>query len=418
MKNLNTNKIDKSISWLSLLLLGLVTCTFTACENDEGEITNNGAEAETASLVTFGQDTPGGWVTYMTVFEDAPTKIDIGDAVELGGSSSRVLIHGSDIYSYDPAASTITKWNVDRSSLELNPSSIISFASLGHSDGATPFISSDNQAFIFSLNEGLVTEWNPSTMEIIENITVPSNPLAAIHPETSPSTLYGYLLNNSNIALPVWYDQRVCCDYVNPGGAMVAVYNPTSKSIDYKQDSRLISGQDKFVVNDNGDMYQVPVVYNWFIDEYYNESNYPLHSILKFNSNGDYDKSFEFDLEDYIPIKITREVAFISEDNIVCVYYDTTYQAQSWENKYHFFSQPSIKVSINLNTLEVEPFTALDEYNSFFHLNTIDGVNYIRTLQQFENQSTLATILRENSFGDYTVVTTLEGYTTSYEKLW
>ncbi|MEM9681559.1 MAG: hypothetical protein AAF901_14650, partial [Bacteroidota bacterium] len=62
-------------------------------------------------------------------------------------------------------------------------------------------------------------------------------------------------------------------------------------------------------------------------------------------------------------------------------------------------------MSINLNTLEVEPFTAFDKYNSVNQHKIVDGSVYLWAFNQESDGTDNTTILRKESFGDYTEIT-------------
>ncbi|MEM0940541.1 MAG: hypothetical protein AAGI25_12250 [Bacteroidota bacterium] len=410
--------ISKKQAWASLLLIAAVSFTIFSCSDDDTTvIATEGVEAESAWVASFVQESPSGDIPYITVFETAPAEVTVTNSVELG-ANTRVDFYGSNVYTMDENAKTITKWDVNKSTLELEPESILSYASTGMAGEYLPFVFlSDDQAFIINVNEGIILDWNPASMEISEVIDVQPNPLNSIDPEADSGTWKAYVVNNK-IIIPIEYSKRSCCEFINPEGATIGIYDPINKAIEYKYDNRLLSGKADFKEDTEGNYYHTPLVYNYWASEYFNDNSLPRHTVLKIGSDGNYDSTSGIVLDDLLPLKVTREAVYVSGDNLILAYFNNDWEVPAWDDRYSVFSHVPEMVSINMNTLEVQPFTAFEGYTSVNQAGVIDGIIY---LWGFQSQSGVdnTKILREDSFGNYTEITSLKnGWFSSFGKLW
>lgn len=233
---------------------------------------------------------------------------------------------------------------------------------------------------------------------------------------TQTNTFYP---SNDKIFIPIRFGVTDdCCDFTYPGGMMVGVFDPASKTITYVSDSRSFAAHVGFILNERGDMYQTPSIYNQITNDFYNHDDPGFFTILKFNPDGNYDPNFELKLDEILPIKMLRDVAFISGDKIVLAYIDTTHATPTWDDRWSFRNQETEKVVLDMNTLEVTPFTGLDKYQSGGEWEIINGVNYHLGINQIDGLW-YATILLENSFGNYTEVSNIEGgFYISLDKIW
>ena len=146
---MNKNNIEKSTfsSRLTLLTITL-TFTFFAC-NDDDHPEQNLEEVETATLLSLRTEGADGRIYYMAVYEEIPNEPDLSTMVELG-PGFRVYAFGENPYTWDGNASNLTKWNVDRTNLNVSEAEVMSLAGLGISgDLGPPAFFSDEQAYFF-----------------------------------------------------------------------------------------------------------------------------------------------------------------------------------------------------------------------------------------------------------------------------
>ena len=418
MEHFNSkNKIKTKWTWITMLLIGMLIVGITSCNDDDDDEVIAPDIAESGWILSFSQEQQTGSINYMSMYEEMPEKIDASSALELGADVVAETF-GENVYTVSGSAGTITKWDIDKTTLEFNPTDILSIASAGFSNFNTPVFLSENQAFVIDLNEGSVVEWNPETMEITEAYNVTPNPMVDYEPGswTRSSVLYP---RNGKIFIPIRYGiDEVCCDLNYPGGMVVGVFDPVSKSVEYKTDIRSFAGHHCFKSDEICSLFFALSIYYYLLQVFHDHDDQPFHTVLKFDENGDFDPNFELKLDDILPLHVTREVVFASGENLVCVYIDTSYVVPPYDDRYDMFSAPTHKVSINVNTKEVTPFTALSQHNSLFKLTSIDGVNYINGNDQIDGEW-VVTMNRENSFGDYSKVTVIEGgFFQNFNKLW
>ena len=158
----------KRRSCLAILSIVFFLVGTTSCKEDDGVEMDEKQEAMSAWILGYRTETPQGNVYYLEAHEDVPSKTNSANAVELG-LNSRIYSYGEHAYTWNGDAATITKWEVEKTTLELSPAGIISFASVGVSGNiAEPAFISETSAYTTRLSEGIVVEWNPSTMEIIQ----------------------------------------------------------------------------------------------------------------------------------------------------------------------------------------------------------------------------------------------------------
>ncbi|MEM9389691.1 MAG: hypothetical protein AAGA02_04410, partial [Bacteroidota bacterium] len=117
-------------TWTTMLAIGVISFGIYSCDDDDTSIEQAVEEAESAWVYGFGFDTPSGYVSYMGVYEQIPEQADKATAVELGSSAS-VFSYGENAFIWDSEAVTMTRWSIDKSSLELSVDAILSLASTG-----------------------------------------------------------------------------------------------------------------------------------------------------------------------------------------------------------------------------------------------------------------------------------------------
>lgn len=347
-----------------------------SCQRDEVKEDPVGPGEETAErpAVLFGTrvNTPGGRVYYMGAYSDIPEKVDYKSMVELG-SSVTIYSYGEHPYVWNGAASTLTKYNVS-DDLAISPSDFVSFAStgLGGFFGPPAFLS-ETQAYFFVLSEGKVIEFNPSTMEIIEVIDVEALP-GGDDAEVNTSTYYSFVTGEGKILLPV---------DANPGDfdkfpqyAQVAVFDPSAKTIAYSSDGRMSMGYNNFAKDvSNGDLYYRPSKNVVRAQDYTGLTDFPTTGgILKMNADGTYDQDFFVDLEEALNAHCINSVIYVYGSKAVVQYVDASWEAP--EDPGEWFNCPTQLALVDLNTLEHEPFSALQPYGVVYAVGTVDGQEY------------------------------------------
>lgn len=417
---IKTNKTMKKSTrwlWMSILLTAMISIGTISCDDDENDNGNlEGEEAAAAWLYGYRLETPGGRVYYMSAHEEIPKEADASDAIELG-FNARIYSYGEHPYTWNGDAATITKWGVDKNTLALSPIGIVSFANAGLSGAnlAEPIFLSETQAFYTDLTEGIVVEWNPSTMEITEVLSV--DPLPSPLLDGMDYSEWTKYLSDGKVMIPIRMGSPDnCCKYPEEEvGAIVAVLDPSTKTVTYHQDMRLISCYYRLLPDvSNGSIYIQPNRDNSFILPYFDVDDSALphpFALLKLNADGSFDSDFYLDLNEIVPMAYFGVAAFVSDNKLVFNYVDDTHE---WPASYDDASSSvsgtaKSSVMVDLETKEVTPFTAFSEYGGVNSLGTVDGVNYYWGYSYFGNGYDEDHLIAQNSAEDFSVVSTVVG---------
>jgi hypothetical protein len=315
---------------------------------------------------------------------------------------------------------------VDKTTLELSPAAILSLAGTTELSGnIRPVFLSDTKAFINRVEEGLIVEWNPSTMEITKVHNV--DPLPDIGTELVGYRQHsGYISSEGKMILPVWIaEPRNCCDASNlpqPARAIVAVFDPETGTLEYNFDNRLYGNEGNLWQDPvDGSHYLKPSYRNVFIENYFDTSGLPdLYNVLRINQDGSFDPNFSFDVSEHINF-IDVYYYYIYDGNMALGYVDKADYPdytlpEAYSDRYGLWSagHSLTFVLIDMETGDITPFNSLDKWLAVSETNTIDGVKYYTAT---DNQT--YAILRQDGPNEFTEVTTrTEGGFMSFGKLW
>ncbi|MDO5968263.1 hypothetical protein Q4Q35_00445 [Flavivirga aquimarina] len=407
-------------TWKVMFLLGILTVGLASCKDDDNEVSViDGEEKESAWVQIFTTETPEGKVYYMKANEGLPAVLNISDALELGSDVSAKM-HGEYVYIVNTSSSTITKWSVNKVTLEFKVEGILSFASTGIQASSTLVFLSEDQAFMSDLGEGVVLEWNPTKMEITEKYDVES----ALNGLSSDLTIYdglGFALDGK-VAWTVKYNLDICCENLLPeGGATVGVFDVSSGTLTYKKDDRLLVTDYKTFADENGNYYIQPHNQSGMYYEYFDinntQSGAPF-TLLRMDSSGNFDTTFELDYSELFPITYGGRISMIYGNKMVINYDEVTFP-ENYEARWDWWGDESINhtVVIDLETKEVNSFNAFADYSSIVYMGNFDGVNYFSAYNRGDN-GWIVDVLKQNSIDNFTVVTTLVGTVTDIGKLW
>ncbi|MEM6895710.1 MAG: hypothetical protein AAF554_18595 [Bacteroidota bacterium] len=411
------NKRNHEPTWLSTMIFAISAIVLISCSDDDNGDSpspspNPGPiaeESETGFLYSFRLETPQGRVYYMSAHPELPSQPDPSTALELG-FNNRIYINGSSVFTWSGDAGAMTKWAVDRTTFEFDAVGLLSFATAGLSGDLTsiPVFVSETQAFYTNINEGIIVEWNPSTMEIIEVLNVDPNPLIPFVPEgfTRDGELY---FRNGKLFIPIDYSEILsCCEVENTDGVMVGVFDTASGTIEYLQDDRLYAGANNFLVDENNNLYVVPE--NGFsIRRYYDVDPDTLpnpFTFLRFADDGTFDPNFELNVGELIPSKFIQG-SFVFNNKLVVTYRDTEYEwPDNFDDRFSVVAAESFSASIDLTTQEVQPFNGFEGFTFAQPWTIIDGINYFYAVR---GENTEVSLLRQDSIDDYTEVSSISG---------
>ncbi|WP_103864515.1 hypothetical protein [Aquimarina sp. I32.4] len=407
-------------------IISIVGLLFNGCSDGKSNKSNSrSSEVESAHVLAYRMETPEGRIYYMEVHEKIPSKSNVSEAVELG-LNNRIYSYNEHPYTWSRDDATITKWSVDKATLEVSKNGVISFAHLGISgDVAPPVFLSDTQAFFSKLAEGVIVEWNPSNMKITKVHNVDPLPDVGVQIDWYKDW-FKYLLSNGKILMSIEFGTPVfcCSEYVKPG-AMVAIFDPTTSSIEYSKDNRLYSNGLDILSDEKGTKYLTPGRRNAFVAPYFKENDVPNpFALLKLNDDGTFDSDFYVDLSNVLPITFYASSTFMLDNKLVFTYVDAKEynHPDSYDQRWSVYGGGDFKtVVLDLETLKVTPFTGLDEdYDYTQFNNTIDGAKYFFAGYTDSALDTeFSFFLRQDGFDDFKVVSSHKGGTMQHiAKLW
>jgi len=417
----------KKAGIFSLLLIAMAMLSITSCNKDDDYINpGDGQEAKSATVVGIGIDDPsGGYIYMMGIYEEIPAEFNTANAVELGANGS-IVSYKENIYTINADAGTISKWNVNKTTLKPSIVGIFSFASTGVSldDEKQPAFLSDTKAYLTDLQEGLIIEWNPETMEIVKTFNVASLPEQDLtFGEVEYTEAKPFVSSDGKILMSIIYYPNTCCDYHDLGGAYLAVFDPVSGTIQYNQDSRLISGNRYLLSDNNGNQYMVPNEYNFMVKPYFNVDTSQLASpfpILKVLPDGTIDPNFEINISDYVNTKFVAGFTTIFDNRVVIRHVDEDFEyAASYDNRWNFWGDGFKSSIINYETGEVKAFTAFDGYSYDIPLGNIDGSNYFSVGLAGGSNGVSGGIIKQEGAEQFTqIMSASNGYIQYLGKLW
>ncbi|MEM0939835.1 MAG: hypothetical protein AAF600_10695 [Bacteroidota bacterium] len=386
-----------------------VSVFLSSCDDDaDPEIDGNPTEIETAVAYGFRTETESSTIYYLGVYEDFVDELDVEDAVELG-PNQRVWFFGEHPYTWSGDASTITKWNIDKTDLSITQGETVSFAAEGVSGNlGEPVFFSESRAFFFALVDGKIIEFNPSDMTITTTINVDPVEFEGHANGAWYDAWIKYTINDK-VFLPIGLIAG--SDWLLPDGAMVAIFDPSTNSITYHTDTRLQAGQYWFPTSDDGIAYVLP---GWDLDAevHYNGVMNPLptQNILRLNNDGTFDDSWTFDMNAPLstlgnPLAV-YDVVTVANNVAVILWREGDAWPEDPAERWNEFGSQGRYAAVNLVTGEASPFTAWSDYEGVGSAKPIDGVNYFIVWQSGNNEEIL---LRQNAFDSYTEVTKLTG---------
>ncbi|MEL6483293.1 MAG: hypothetical protein AAFP96_00435 [Bacteroidota bacterium] len=391
----------------------------TGMEDDDPAPT----ELESGWVVAYRNETPQGRVYFMEVNEEIPAESNVSEAVELG-LNARIYSFGDNPITWNGDAGTLTKWNVDRTNLELSIGGIISFASNGITGNrGEPVFISETEAYMENLLEGVIVEWNPTTMEITRVVNVDTPPEITGGTGAYFVTLFSNVTSDGKIVYGVDYRLPACCEYVGPEAAVIAVFDPSQGTLEYQQDDRLLSANN-IVRDEQGHVYITPSNLNAFTKEYFNDAeNLPSpYTLLRVGSDGELDSDYSLDLSSLLPIEVANGFSFITNNRIVISYVDSNENQlpESFDARFGIFGAPSIPVAIDVETGEVFQFDAFSNFNYSGFPSRTDGSLFLVAGQFFPNgDPERSTLQREDGFNNFTEVFAHTGGTVQHiARLW
>ena len=405
--------------WLSALLMLVTAFGSMSCQDDDvasEDMTPDEQEVESAILQVISVTTPGGTsVQYASVTPEILDDFDISQAVELG-TGVAVTYFEDDMYVINSSASTITKYSVDRSTLELQVEDILSFASTGITSTRTLVFASSTRAFLSDLLEGSILEFNPESMEITTTYNVPV-PVTDIPANLNVFIFQGFLLNGGNVVWPIDYNAGgTCCDDPVPLEVMpsVAVFDPTTNQLTYKSDPRLPLGNRSFQGGD-GTVYLGAAPWLGFFQNYFGSLPGAYYNLVRLDANGDFESS-GFSAEGLLDIDYGGNIQSAQGDEVLIRYQDIDAWPESYDDRWNWWGDPAFNfdVVVNLADNTFRTFDQFDEYSlGVVNVGNIDGQNYFAAYTAvsvgFEDgdQQQTVELIRQESFDNFTPVQTL-----------
>ncbi|MEM1118802.1 MAG: hypothetical protein AAGJ18_00050 [Bacteroidota bacterium] len=418
------NKQTTSWQWLMLLFVGFLAIAITSCGDDaieemeemQEEQVVPDPEVESAVLQITSVRNPGGdAVIYATVTPEVAENFDISQAVELGINVA-IETFEDDMFVINASSSTITKYSVDRTTLDLQVEGILSFASTGITSTRTLVFASATRAFISDLLEGSILEFNPETMEIANTFDV-SVPVTDVPENLNLFIFQGYLTNGGKVVWPIDYNAGpACCDDPVPLEVMpsIAVFDPATNQLTYKSDARLPLGNRSFQGGD-GSVYLTSASWMGFFQNYFGSVPDAGFHIVRLDDNGDFETDYGFAAEGLIDVDYGGDINAVQGDEALIRYNDIEAWPESYEQRWSWWGDPafSFDAVVNLSDNTFRMFDGFDEYGlGVGNIGSIDGKNYYAAYtavtvgweegeQPFEVE-----LIRQESFDNFTTVQT------------
>ena len=355
-----------------MVFISLVSCNSDNADPIDEPITDPNPKSETAIVATLRVQTPGGRIIYMGVYSEIPEELDFKNMIEIG-SSATVTSYGENPYVWKGNSSTLIKYEVTNN-LEINVSGVLSFASTGLSGTFNiPSFVSPTKAYFFALPEGKIIEFNPTTMEITETITVD----VLEHSGDAEINTYTYaniVTSEGKVILPIGAYTKNPNRF--PQYAQLAVFDPVLKSLSYVKDTRMSMGYGTYTKGNDGAFYYRPAKHTVIAEDYTTLTDYPTTGgLLKINDNGTFDPDFFVDLKGILNAHSANSVVSIYDGKAIVQYSDASFippaNPSDW---YGSHSQKFALVDINEKTFEA--FTSFNKYGTVWTIGRIDGVEY------------------------------------------
>lgn len=410
-------KIDyKRWTWLSVIIIGIMIVGITSCTKDDFNPNLNGEELETAFVRGVDNYSPNGSIRYLDVVKDLAIEPNFSNMVELG-LNVEVFAFGEHPYTINRDSKTITKWKIDKKTLNVSVEGLLSFASTGLNSNILSFIS-DEQGFISDLNEGIIVEFNPKTMELVKTHAITPLQTSANFTFYTEGNVF-----NGKLIFPIQWVTRACCAYDLDLKATVGIFDPATGSLTYDTDDRAI-GVNFAIYIDGDNAYLVPAnSQNSWIKPFYDvdPSSLPnANVILKLNTNGTIDDNFVSDINATLPnASIVRGSSFVFQGKYVFTHGNEPVTG-TWNDRFANRRQMQmVTTSYDINTKEAKSFNRFDGYFGVFPIGTIDGVNYFKANITGPTGTSDFELLRQDTPEDYTKLTTVvNGTFTRIYKLW
>ncbi|MEM9830035.1 MAG: hypothetical protein AAF944_05335 [Bacteroidota bacterium] len=376
-----TMNTSKRWAWLTMLLIGILAIGTVSCnedDDDNGAPVDPGTEVESAWLTGFRKGTPQGRLYYMEVNEEIPSETSLSNSIELG-LNARIISYGEHPYTWNDNAVTLTKWDVNRTTLELSANSVMSFASTGITNGfATTFVS-DTKAYVQNIPEGIIVEFNPTLMEITEVIEFdfpfPQPPNGEYFHRKY------YAEETGKIIYTIQYFITGCCEYDGPREFNIMVFDTETNTVEFKQSQNGMLVENDLVQSDDGFLYTSPSLFQAIAKKYLTgvpDSPASDFSVLRMDLDGNIDPDYSLDLSELLSAEFARAFEVSPSNNVRPFIVTNNDFADTWDERFAIFNDFTEWeiVGVNYVTGEVTPITAFDGFNYVISPSEIDGEDY------------------------------------------
>ncbi|MEM6264794.1 MAG: hypothetical protein AAGI38_19940, partial [Bacteroidota bacterium] len=236
-----------------------------------------------------------------------------------------------------------------------------------------------------------------------------------------------FIPETKKILYGVSYFPTGCCEYGVADGFILGVFDTQSKTMEYKQDNRLVSAET-LIPNGDGFVYAVPSYGAAAIGLYMDIDTSVISTkanILRIDQNGNIDPNFSFDVLSALPTNWARPIEIASGNLVPYSFADSSVWklGDTWDTRFDGFSADDFNsVTLNVITGEVTPFTTFDEYQYASFNHTTNGVDFTvaGTFAQPDNDiPEVSYVLRREGGFNYTQLTKhVGGSMQRMHKLW
>lgn len=381
-------KYLKLNSKMFFLLSAVLMLGFTSCQEDDTNV-DPGEISETAYLYTGRYTTPDGRVFLMGAFPSVPdSDPNIAELTELAGTSVATFTANGFVFSWDGEASEITKWKVE-DDLTLTEDDVLSLQTLGvNGNNFGHIVISETEAFTPAFQEGIFVKWNPTTMEISEEIDISTPPSTFI-----PWAFKGYI-SGDNIIYPLeLYDWD---NLVAEKKAVAAIFNTKTYTVTYAQDDRVQANSYAFQ-DEAENTYLFPHSTSKLFD-FYGEETYPEHGGLVRIKKG----ATEFDPDFYVNVMeetggaVSMGMFYAGNNKTLLKQVSSEDDFPAKENMFDFFNMQTEFLLFDIETKAFEEFPGKGEgYQRNFNTFVVDGDQYLQNPDP-QTGNTRIDVLSEN----------------------
>lgn len=367
---------SRSVRKLSGSIVAISLAALVGCGSDSAGYgtpdagdAGDGTHAYVVSLRVNNAD--GDRFIYMGAFPDVPTSEPSRDRmVELAGRWQVTGFDGS-AFAWEQETAQMTRWTVD-ADLKLVKGNTMSLANLGLDGWRYHAFVSPTRAYTLGLENGVVAVWNPTTMELVDELSF-DPPAAFAGMDAHPLSV---IVRGEQVIAPMygenWDTQEVATRQV------VGIIDTSSNAVSFIEDTRCLpSGIGH--MNAAGDIYLDPYQSSTYFSHYSQQADLPPPCTLRIKAGeARFDPDYVLDYATALG-QHADGVWPINDDLVMALSISADAELPPIEQAQDdYWSLPQVASVINLRTKEAQPYPGLPNdlrmQSALQHV--VDGVSY------------------------------------------